>query len=114
MKGAPVTRVFSRVRASLGQIRDIQGRTLIDGMRANRLLDRCFADAEAGHRLEPLPLLGHQADQRNRRVAQLPGQHDHVVKRNLGSGIENIIEAKLFQADWIGNQCRHLGHKPLD
>ena len=62
-----------------------------DGVRAERHAARGFGHRHADTRLEPLPVLVDQRDQRDRRTADLRGEQDDVVECLFGLGVEDAI-----------------------
>src|SRR5262249_36769305 len=64
---------------------------------AERNLTRCFTDAHADLRFEPLPVGINQRDQRNRSLADMRGQDGKVVEALFRIGVENFVTAQRLQ-----------------
>ena len=67
-------------------------------MRAERDVSVRLSLVHADGRLEPLAVGVHQADQRDRRAADLRGERGEVVERLLGLGVENLVAPQGFEA----------------
>ena len=88
------------------QVGDDRQAGLAQGMGADRLAERRFGQADAEARLEPLPVFGHETDERDRRLADLARELDDVVIARLGRGIENAVTVEHRQTvALIVRQC---------
>ena len=79
-------------------------------MGADGVVERHFPHAEADLRLEPLPALGDQVHDGDRRVQQAGSQEHEVVERLLGRRVENPVTIERAQA--FGFVPRGGGHVP--
>ena len=82
-------------------------------MRADRLVERRLACVKTGLGLEPLAVMAHQADQRDRHVADAGGKIDEVVEIGFWLGVEDVIGAQRVQTFalagmGIGQHCRGI------
>ena len=91
-----------------GQVVDHQNSALLQGVRADGLLDRRFARAEPCGRLEPLAVGSHKADQGDRSMAKLARQRDDIFEAGLGPSIEDVVAVEDFQAPRV-EYCRWNG-----
>ena len=85
----------------LRRVGDDEQAGLQNGMRANRAVQRGFANAQSDLGLEPLAPLVDQIDDRDRRAADRRCDLDDLVKVSLSGRVENAIapqgaKAKLF------------------
>ena len=74
-----------------------QRRARMQGVSAERLVPRRLAGVEANPRLEPLPVLVDQADERHRRAAKLRRQRGEVVEALFRLGIEDTVRPQGLQ-----------------
>jgi hypothetical protein len=71
---------------------------LQDGVRAEGGPSRCGIDRNAYPRLKPLPIAGDEADQCDRRTAEMSRKRREIVERYLGRRIENVIPPERNEA----------------
>lgn len=80
-------------------------------MATHRTVDRRFARLEPDTRLEPLPVLLDQADERGGGLADMPGDERDIVEIAFRFGIEDVVVAKGRQplpeqrVGMIGGNC---------
>ena len=82
----------------LGQVGNDEDAVAAERVRADRLRQRRLTGTEADPRLEPLPVLGDEADERRRGLAGLRGQEDDVLEAGLGGRVENVVGVEGGQA----------------
>src|SRR4051794_38800272 len=81
-----------------GGVRDHEQPTMLDGLDADAHVERRLAHAQADLRLEPLPLLSHEADQRNRGRTDLGCDPGQVIKGGLGWAVEDVVAVEGCEA----------------
>ena len=74
-----------------GQIGDDENATLDQRVHADRSVEPGLTGREADPCLEPLPVAGHEADERGRRLAELTGQRHGIVEGLLGGRVEDAV-----------------------
>lgn len=75
----------------LRQVRHDHYARLQDGMTTDRNVERQFVLADADFRLEPLPVIGHEIDDRHWRIEDVGRHLRNIVEHQLASGIKNAI-----------------------
>jgi len=81
----------------LGDVLDFEKTVLENRVGADRLLHRRLAHAKPDFRLEPLPAIVNQTDDRDRCLADIAGDLGNVVERGLGACIENAVGPQRLQ-----------------
>jgi murein DD-endopeptidase MepM/ murein hydrolase activator NlpD len=79
-----------------GILDDHQG-ILQDGMSAERLIPRGFAEFETDVRFEPLPRFIEQRDEGNGSATNPGCEQGDIVERRFRSGVEDVVTAEGFQ-----------------
>lgn len=75
----------------------------MQGVGADGLVERRLAWIEPDPGLEPLPVAGDEADQRDGGIAQQGGEVDDIVEALLGGGIEDAVSVERGEALRLGD-----------
>ena len=81
-----------------GGVRDEEDVGLEQGVGAEGHVARGLAGVQPDLRLEPLTVLGDQADDGHGDAADLGGQAGEIIERRFRGGVEDVIPAQGFQA----------------
>ena len=93
-------RVFAEAHI-LESIVDDENPATPDGVRTERHAARRLGNRHPKTRLEPLPILVHERDERNRRAANLRREQDDVVEGLLRLRVEDPVAAQRRQTSGL-------------
>ena len=95
-----------RIRCQVGHDEDVG---LLDGVGADRDVAPGLADAEPGLAREPLPRLVHQADERDRHLADMGSDLHEIVEHGVCRGVEDVVAPQRRQALGFRSRSAHAG-----